>query len=212
MMSCYYKRYSLFISVIRMQNPVSQIVSILLSLSLTQLIFISINVIFSISQNIRDKAEDIFVSRIGMTWVSATNPDLLEKFAPPSSPSLPLQFLHHLLKFTKSKVVDSTASNSNNNNNSKNLFYAQRFVRSSVLLLPHLLDAPFQRLTPDENVLLTDLVSLIASSTKDVEFSGLLLDRKIFFANEVVNVLKSAIAGNKFTSNNHQVVNCSPEI
>ena len=59
-MSCYYKRYSLFISVIRMQNPVSQIVSILLSLSLTQLIFISINVIFSISQNIRDKAEDIF--------------------------------------------------------------------------------------------------------------------------------------------------------
>ena len=212
MMSCYYKRYSLFISVIRMQNPVSQIVSILLSLSLTQLIFISINVIFSISQNIRDKAEDIFVSQIGTTWVSATNPDLLEKFAPPSSPSLPLQFLHHLLKFTESKVVDSTASNSNNNNNSKNLFYAQRFVRSSVLLLPHLLDAPFQRLTPDENVLLTDLVSLIASSTKDVEFSGLLLDRKIFFANEVVNVLKSAIAGNKFTSNNHQVVNCSPEI
>ena len=212
MMSCYYKRYSLFISVIRMQNPVSQIVSILLSLSLTQLIFILINVIFSISQNIRDKAEDIFVSQIGTTWVSATNPDLLEKFAPPLSPSLPLQFLHHLLKFTKSKVVDSTASNSNNNNNSKNLFYAQRFVRLSILLLPYLLDVPFQRLTPDENVLLTDLVSLIASSTKDVEFSGLLLDRKIFFANEVVNVLKLAIAGNKFTSNNHQVVNCSPEI
>ena len=153
------------------------------------------------------------MSQIGTTWVSATNPDLLEKFAPPSSPSLPLHFLHHLLKFTRSKVVDSNANNSNNNskNNNRNLFYAQRFVRSSVLLLPHLLDAPFQRLTPDENLLVTDLVSLITSSTKDVELSRLLQHRKIFFANEVVNVLKSAIAGNKFTSNNHQVVCCLPE-
>merc|ERR1719234_912087 len=80
-------------------------------------------------KNIRDKAEDVFVSLIGKTWISATNPDLQEKLAPPHSPLLPLRFLHHLLQHNKSKSDAATA---------KGLFLAQRFVRSSVLLLPHL--------------------------------------------------------------------------
>ena len=150
--------------------------------------------LFFLFQSIRDKAEDVFVSLIGKTWISEANPDLQEKIAPPPSRLLPLRFLKHLLHHNKSKSDAATV---------KGLFLAQRFVRSSVLLLPHLLDAPFQKLTPEENLLLTDVVSFIASSTRDSDFLRP-ADRKVFVA-DVVDVLKSVVAGTKFAANNHQV-------
>ena len=87
------------------------------------------------------------------------------------------------------------------------LFYllsTQRFIRSSVLLLPYLLDAHVQRFKPDESFLLTDIVSLIASSTKSSDFLRQ-ADQRVFAA-DVVNVLNSAISGDKFTASNHQVI------